>query len=64
MFEYFTYWLMQTIGYRKLYFDAALDRGVPLSGYEMWCFYPNWKKGTYREKELGKNVYVGYGTDK
>ena len=64
MTECFNYWIMQTIGYRKLHFDAALNRGIPLAGYEMWAFYPKWKKGTYREKQLGENTYVGYGTDK
>jgi hypothetical protein len=56
---------MQNIGYRKIYFDAALARGIPLMGYSGWFFYPSWTKGTYREANLiDPYVFAGYGTDK
>lgn len=65
MLDYFSYFFMQLIGYRKIYFDAALARGIPLSGYSMWAFYPMWEKGTYREVSLKKPYrYAGYGVDR
>ena len=65
MIEYFCYWIMNLIGYRKICFDAALSRGIPLSSYEGWFYYPTWEKGTYRERSLGGNyIFMGYGTDK
>ena len=63
MFEYFMYWFMQTIGYRKYYFDWAFARCIPLTSYEGWFFYPMKQKGTYRETQSGYE-FVGYGVDK
>jgi len=63
MLEYVFYSVAQLIGYRKIYFDLALYRGIPLDGYSGWFFYPSWDKGTYRETVAGYE-FNGYGTDK
>jgi hypothetical protein len=61
--DYFIYWFMQTIGYRKIYFDWAFKRNIRLDQYECWSFDPWMKKGTYREQGEGFK-FAGYGVDK
>jgi hypothetical protein len=63
MIDYFTYAIMQFLGYRKYYFDWAFARGIPLSSFQGWFFYPFKAKGTYRETKAGYE-FVGYGVDK
>lgn len=65
MIESLHYWFMNLIGYRKICFDAALSKGIPLTSYQGWFYRPKWVKGTYRERSLcGEYVFVGYGIDK
>ena len=65
MIESALYLFRQLLGYRLLCFDAALNHGIPLTGYTYWAWYPWWKMGTYRELKLGCYYkYVGFGTDK
>jgi len=65
MIEYFTYWIMNLVGYRKICFDLALARGINLDSYRGWFYYPSWKKGTYREEVSGgRYEFKGYGIDK
>lgn len=62
MIEYMVYQLMQKLGYRKLYFDLAFIRSIPLDGYSMWSYLPKWEKGTYREVSSGWKL-AGYGVE-
>lgn len=65
MIEYIVYWLMNKIGYRRIYYDAAFSRGIQLESYSVWLFKPEWKKGTYRELNFVSGFeYCGYGVDK
>lgn len=63
MFEKYIYWLMQNIGYRKIYYDKAFLHSINLDSYESWVFSPKSKKGTYREIGSGWK-YVGYGVNR
>ena len=63
MIDALIYRVMQTLGYRKFYFDQAFIRGINLDSFECWRWQPNFKKGTYRERSEGWN-YAGYGVDK
>lgn len=63
MLEAFIYWTLNALGYRKFYFDLALERNIQLTAYEAWMFRPKYEKGTYREIACGWK-FCGYGTDK
>lgn len=63
MIEAFCYWMMQLIGYRRLCFDLAFKRNIMLDSFHGWAWYPEWKKGTYREIHNGWR-FAGYGIDK
>jgi len=63
MVEAFCYWLMQSLGHRKLCFDWAFSRGIQLDSFEGWFWRPWWKPGTYREQRRGYR-FSGYGVDK
>jgi len=62
MIETATYYLMQLMGYRKVYYDWAFQRNIPLESYQAWQWRPRWTKGTYRETGNGWR-YAGYGLD-
>ena len=63
MREALFYWVMQTLGYRKFYYDIAFQRGINLASFDGWDWRPKYPKGTYRELRIGWG-YFGYGVDK